>query len=342
MISGRAFSTRLRLTAVPPAALVASLLFPSAAGAVHSYLPNVVSATAAGSFLRADDYRVANIVYRLGVAGRWLCAEQLPLTGLLFHHLAEYESRDRPEAIRRYALNRGVGVLAVVPGSPAAAAGIRAGDVLVAVNGRRFPSPVEIAALAEREQWWPRLVQTEVLIEEQLGSGGAALALLRDGRELNVSITPIMACPARSRLARSRQPDAFADGRYAIMTTRFLRFFRSDDELAVAMAHEVAHNILRHPQQLEAQGVPYGPLRHAGRNRELVRATEEEADRLSIRLLWAAGFDLSIVIPFWRRLHSPLDRWLQIGRSHTSFEERERRLRHAMSELPAAPARPVE
>jgi hypothetical protein len=281
---------------------------------------------------------VASVVYRLGVSGRLLCGEQLPLTGLLFHHLAEYEPRDRQEAILRYALDRGVGILAVVPGSPAAAAGIRAGDVLVAVNGLRFASPTEIANLGEREQWWPRIVESEVLIEEQLRRGETMLALLRDGRELRVSITPNQGCPARSRLARSPQADAFADGRYAIMTTRFLRVFRSDDELAVAMAHELAHNILRHPQQLEAQGVPYGPDRHRGRNRALVSATEDEADRLSIRLLWLAGYDLSVVIPLWRRLYSPLERWLQIGNSHTSFNDRQRRLRQAMSELPAAPA----
>ncbi|MDP8994641.1 MAG: PDZ domain-containing protein, partial [Pseudomonadota bacterium] len=98
------------------------------------------TAAEAGSFLREADHRVAGIVYQLGVAGRDHCPEAFPLTGLSFHHLAEYRPQDRPEAIRRYGLDAGIGVLSVQPGSPAAQAGIAAGDVLVAANGTRFRS----------------------------------------------------------------------------------------------------------------------------------------------------------------------------------------------------------
>lgn len=150
---------------------------------------------------------------------------------------------------------------------------------------------------------------------------------------------PVLGCPARGRLARSNQPNAFADGRYAIMTTKMLDFVAGDDELAVVMAHELAHNILGHPQRLDAQKVPHGILRGFGKNAGRVRVTEEEADRLSLKLLWPAGYDVSAAIPFWRRLYArydpiPIPKFM---RTHPSLGARERMIRQAIDELGARP-----
>jgi hypothetical protein len=296
------------------------------------------AARAPGSFLRDSDHRIVAIVYRLGLAGRAHCPEAFPLTGLAFHHLAEYRPQDRPDAIARYGIDRGPGVLSVVEDSPAARAGLAAGDVLVAANGTSFPSAAAIAAESDPDRWRPQIVASEVLLEDQLRLGPVRLDLIRQGRPLTVTLGSVAGCPARGRLARSGQANAFADGRYAIMTTGFLSFFRTDDELAVALAHELAHNILRHPQQLEAQGVPTGILRHIGRNARLVRATEIEADRLSVRLLAAAGYDLDAIIPFWRRLDARPDSMLQIISAHPGRRTRERVIGEVLAEVRGAAA----
>src|SRR5690242_14189576 len=80
-----------------------------------------------GTTLRDDDLRVGAVAYRLASKGASLCPDKLPLTGLLFHHLGEYRPEDRPVMISRYGLDRGPGLLAVIGGSPAEAAGLRAG-----------------------------------------------------------------------------------------------------------------------------------------------------------------------------------------------------------------------
>jgi hypothetical protein len=320
-------------------ALIAVSLSHSAATAAAEQAQTAPAAvTGPGSFLRPADHRIVSMVYRLGLAGRSHCPEVLPLTGLAFHHLAEYARADRSEAIARYGVDKGPGILSVVESSPAAQAGLAAGDVLLAVNGTPFPSATEIAAEGDPDRWRPRTIASEVMLEEALRGGPARLDMLRQGRPLTVTLTSLPGCPARGRLARSGQANAFADGRYAIMTTRFLNFFRSDDELAVAMAHELAHNILRHPQQLEAQGVPSGGMmRHIGRNARLVRATEIEADRLSVRLLAAAGYDLDAIIPFWRRLYGRPDSILQIISAHPGLGARERIIGEVLAEIRAAP-----
>jgi predicted Zn-dependent protease len=185
------------------------------------------------------------------------------------------------------------------------------------------------------------MVMSEEMLESALRDGTAQIEVLRGGvHRRTVTLASQPGCPARGRLARSGQNNAFADGRYAIMTTGFLGFFRSDEELAVALAHELAHNVLRHPQQLEAQGVPYGMMRHIGRNARLVRATEVEADRLSVRLLAAAGYDLDAIMPFWRRLHGRADSALALISAHPSLRSREAYISAAIAEVrAAAPAR---
>jgi hypothetical protein len=288
---------------------------------------------APGSFLREADHRIVAIVYRLGLAGRALCPEPFPLTGLAFHHLGEYRPQDRPEASARYGVDRGIGILSVVEDSPAAQSGLAAGDVILSVNGSAVPSPAAIAAEPDENRRRALMHAAEERLEEQLGRGPARIEVLRGADVRTVTLGSVAGCPARGRLARSGQDNAFADGRYVIMTTGFLGFFRSEDELAVALAHELAHNILRHPQQLEARGVPNGPMRHIGRNAALVRATEEEADRLSVRLLAAAGYDLGAIIPFWRRVYARPDSILQVISAHPSRRARERIIGDVLTEF---------
>lgn len=313
------------------------------APAVGAQPPGTSAITPApGSYLREADHRIVSIVYRLGLAGRAFCPAPFPLTGLAFHHLAEYRSADRADAIARWGLDRGPGILSVVEGSPAARAGLAAGDVLVSVDGTPFPSATAIAAESNPDRWRPRTVASEELLEDRLRAGPVRLQILRGGRPLAVTLDSIQACPARGRLARSGQDNAFADGRYVIMTTGFLGFFRTEDELAVALAHELSHNILRHPQQLVAQGVPQsGIMRNIGRNARLVRATEIEADRLSVRLLAAAGYDLDAIIPFWRRLYGRPDAILQIISAHPGLRARERIISEVLAEIRGSPPAPA-
>ncbi|HZF94024.1 MAG TPA: M48 family metallopeptidase [Allosphingosinicella sp.] len=300
----------------------------------------VSAASAPGSFLRAPDHRIAAIVYRLGLGGRAHCPSAFPLTGIAFHHLADYRPEDRAEAIARYGLDRGPGILSVIEGSPAAAALLQAGDVIVSVNGNAFPPPAQIAGQRRVRDRRAMIRAAEELFEDHLRRGPATLEVARGAHTRTVKLSPVSGCPARGRLARSGQDSAFADGRYAIMTTDFLDFFRSDDELAVALAHELAHNILGHPQQLREKGVPNSFLRHLGRNARLVRATEVEADKLSVRLLHGAGYDLDSVLPFWRRLLGRLDSRLMVVSAHPGMAARERYLSAEIAAIRgAAPAR---
>jgi hypothetical protein len=308
------------------------------AGTVQAEPPTAGSAGA--SFLRPEDERVAAAVYRLAFAGRAFCPVPFPLTGIAFHHLGEYQPDDRPALARRFGLARGPGILGVVPESPAAAAGLRAGDVLLRINElpvRAGPAPGSAPASAK---WRAGMEAAEDQLEQALRVGPAQLLLLRGGTALvEARLTAVPGCPARVRLARSGQHNAFATRRHVILTSATLAFVASDDELAVVLGHELAHVILGHPERLERERVPKGLLRGVGRNADRIRATEEEADRLGLKLAWAAGYDPAAAIPFWRRYYARFD-GPQLFRTHPSLPARERLIRQILAELEPGPQRP--
>ncbi len=279
------------------------------------------------SSLRPDDLRVATIGYRLASAGHDLCPRLGPLTGLLLHHLAEYDKADRPGLIAQ-GLDRGPGVLAVVADSPADQAGLRAGDVLLAINGKSFMSPSAIAANPDRDVWRPMVEASETVLQEQLAQGPAALTVLRDGQTLSLTLAPRTGCLLRIRLAHSSQQTAVAAGDYVVVSSGLLGVAQNDDELAFTIAHEMAHVVLGHAAWLRAQGVPNGLLREVGRNGARVRETESAADRLGGELTIAAHYDLDRGALILTRL--PPDLGFGIFKGHDSDRDRIRML-HALA-----------
>lgn len=291
-------------------------------------------AHAQGSFLRAEDARVAAIGYRLAVANPALCAKQGPVSGILLHYLAEYAQADRPGLIAG-GMDRGPGVLAVTAGSPGEAAGLRAGDVLLSANGVPFESPAAIAAERDKEIWRARLEAGETRFHAQLAQGPVALSVLRGGQTLARTLTPRTGCPLRIRLTRSGEQKAVADGPYVIVTTALLALARNDDELAFVIGHEMAHIVLGHAELLKAQGVPHGGLmRGFGKNGVRVRATEAAADQLGGELALAAGYDPARGAAILKRL--PPELGFGIFQSHDGDGKRIKAMR-ALVQRHAAP-----
>lgn len=248
---------------------------------------------AEGSSLRPDDLRIATIGYRLATARPGLCPRLAPVSGLLLHHLGDYTPADRP-ALVEGGLDRGPGILSVVADSPAADARLQAGDILVAVDGEPFESPVAIAAIADVKARRAAIEASEGKLLEALERGTVSLTLLRDGTTIQRSLTPVRGCLLRIRLAVSNQRQAVANGDYVIVATGLLALARNDDELAFVIGHEMGHVQLRHRDLLQAARIPRnGALRGFGKNGDLVQRTEAEADVFGGRLAIAAGYDLN-------------------------------------------------
>lgn len=254
-------------------------------------LSGTAPAHAEGTWLREADYRVATLAYRIATAAPRLCPRQGPVSGIAFHHLADYEATDRP-AMAAAGLDRGPGILAVVAGSPADRAGLRAGDVLLAIDGKAFQPPVAIAAAKDRRASRRLTDASETQFNDALAAGPVSLTLWRQGTTLTVRLEPRAGCLYRVRLANSAQRTAVAASPYILVSSAVVSLADNDDELAFLIAHEMAHVVLDHGAQLRAKGIPRdGMARGFGRNGAFVRRTEDEADELGGRMMLAAGMD---------------------------------------------------
>lgn len=252
------------------------------------------------------DQRLATVAHRLAVSGAALCPERQPRAGFTVHHLSQYDSAFQGAAIKAFALDARARVLATAAGGPAERAGLQRNDILLEVDGRMVPSN------DSRTSGSTELVERiQDFVEESFSDGSAEVKISRNGQLQTIQVEAEVGCATRFHLEAAGEPNARADGRNVIATTGLLMFVQNDAQLAAVLAHELAHNILRHPAWLEA----------TGRSGSRVRETEREADRLSIHLLRRAHYDPAAAIHFWQRLgQTRYGRFS--GRDHPGWRQR--------------------
>ena len=273
------------------------------------------------------EQRIATIGHRLAVANRALCRDLEWRLGLVTHAFSQYAPAARPEVASLFGFSSGVAVLAVASGGPAARAGVLAGDIILEVDGQAPPQVGEgdRASFAQAEALLERL-------EDAARDGVVLLQVQRRGRQLGLRIAGEQGCASRFQLRLSDDLNAGADGRYVQISTRVAEFARGDDELAGVAAHELAHNILGHRARLTAAGIQRGLLQNFGRSARLTRETEMEADRLSIRLMHAAGYDPNAAVRYLDRALRHL--WMFAGGTHPPRRQRLAAMQEEIAKLP--------
>ncbi|KQN22933.1 hypothetical protein ASE86_14240 [Sphingomonas sp. Leaf33] len=243
---------------------------------------------------REEDARVADLAFRLATRAALRCPVTVPALGFALQHLTQFELPDRAGLAATLALDRGPGVTLVVPDSPAAVAGMRAGDVLLAVGGTPLPPEEarDLPFVAARAHARADAILDRIDAGARAAAGGAlSISVLREGTTLSLSLAPRPACPSRVHLARSVQRNAFADGTHVFVTTGLLARLRGDDEVAFFLAHEMAHNILGHAAVMRGGDVRRGLGRTLGKSGAIIRGVERDADRLGALMMHDAGLD---------------------------------------------------
>jgi beta-barrel assembly-enhancing protease len=261
-------------------------------------------ATGAPGAARADDAAlrtvqqldqlVTDIGYRLQSHGGDLCARTAPLPGFGLHDLSQYDDTAGARAFFGFS-DRPV-VLAVAKGSAAEAGGLRPGDALLAIDGRAEPPfPAKVAD--------PYAMLGDELgrIEAAAADGALDLDVRRDGKPLTLHLALASGCPSRFITRLTGTISSGADGTYVEINSGMIGFVQTEGQLAAIVAHELAHNILRHRERLDAAGIDRGLLGGIGKSARIVRRAEEEADRLSVYLMDRAGYDPQEAVTFWQR-----------------------------------------
>lgn len=280
-----------------------------------------------------SDLRVATVGYRLLTRNHALCPKRGSATGLVLHSLRQYASAVRDDALREWKFPSPVSVEAIVPGSPAQAAGLRPGDGIEAVNDRRFSPGNEDKANAtsqrdQLEQYLSGLDNT-LLIK---------IYINRDGKSITSDLKPSPACSSRIEVVAGDAIKARSDGKTIQIGQAFAEPL-DDAELAFVLAHELAHTIRDHRETL-ASLESAGTRAAKGQRQSLARQFEDEADLLALHLLQNAGWDPGTAPRFMRTRGREFDLLLP-GGTHRRAAERAKRMEAAIARMPIRLTDPV-
>lgn len=285
--------------------------------------------------LHAQDVEIDAIGYRLAVANAALCPAGGHAPGFSFHTLGQYAPDYRAAAAAMFGLGVQPAVLSVAPASPAERAGLREGDDILSVDG------VSVAAgtIGRRADYAPTAAAL-ALVRRGVADGVARVAIRRGTVTQTIEIRAARACASIFQVVTDGAMNGAADGTYVQISSDLVALAQSSDERAALLAHELAHNILRHRVRLDALSVDRGILAGLGRSGALIRATEIEADRLSVHLLAAAGYDPAKGAAVWQALAARRPQLLNT--THPGWRERERLMAIERARIAAGQGLPAD
>lgn len=234
-----------------------------------------------------------------------LCPKTRRDMGVMIHTEANYPPELRIAARRQLGATNVPSVFLVAPDSPASRAGIEPGDVFL-MDGRPVGPDV---------------------LRDVLDARMVTLTIRRDAREMSVSIEPETICRSRLRLRASTAINAYANGRNITVSTGMMDFTDSDDELALILGHELAHNTMGHIRKV------VGNLILSGFATRYTRPFELESDYVGLYYMVRAGFDPNGVEAFWRRLADVDPRSVNRAKTHPTLPDRYLRLAAAREEI---------
>jgi hypothetical protein len=252
--------------------------------------------------LQRDDQRVADVAWRVASRNADTCLKLWASIGVSLQHISQYEPAYRAAAQAAFGLDgTHPSILAVAQGSPASAANLKPNDTVRAVNGADLGDKSRgLKSAASYDAVSAAMAALEGLPEHR----AAVLSIDRSGQRLEISVTPQNVCRSRVELAPGNAVNANANGLVAQISGRLVNWVESDDELALVIAHEMAHNLLGHPKKLDEKSALSGLATSLGLSGKAQRQMELDADRMGIIMAANAGYNYKIAPDFWARLNS--------------------------------------
>ena len=232
----------------------------------------------------------------------------------------------------------GVVIYTVQKGSPADRAGLKDGDVIMTINNR--PINKGRGDVQKVANWIGGSLKTQSYVE---------MLIHRNQGEKLFKVSGEETCYFPISLQNDESINAFADGERIVLTQGMMRFAGEDNELALVISHEMAHNVMNHLRSKKMNAIPgllldllaaaYGVNTRGALTKAAANAYsqdfETEADYVGLYIMARAGFDIEKAPDFWRRMATINPGGIQGNRavSHPSGPERFLRLEKAVVEI---------
>ncbi len=207
-------------------------------------------------------------------------------------------------AEKLFGLDDRLQVVGVLANSGAQRAGLARGDKLVSVEGSAIPGGKN----AER--------QAAALLAPMVGRKASVNAVvLRNGASIPLTINLTRACAYSVELGNADNINAYSDGRRVMITRGMINFAQSDEELALVLAKEMAHNSLLHPAKQKTSATAadiidnllrirpdMSGMSGAAGMRPMPQELDAAADVLALYMVARAGYRYEQAPRFWEKL----------------------------------------
>lgn len=289
--------------------------------------------------------RLQAVAAKVVVSGTDLCAEKVaPYYGIHVWNEDYFQKEWKVAAQSRYGLTAQVHVSNVAAGSAGEKAGLKEGDIIQSVNGWLPPYGKE----------GPQKLSEKLT---EFGKTGAPVefVVLRATEEVKVSVVPSQACDFKVHLSPDDVKNAYADGKNIVINKGMMDFFKSDEEIALVVSHELAHNSMKHIDAKKKNatiaglfGLLLDVAAAAGgvnTNGDFTRLAsnaggsaysvefEQEADYVGLYFMAKAGYKIDDAPNFWRRMATSNAQSISMKTSHPTHPERFVALETAVKEI---------
>jgi len=243
--------------------------------------------------------RLERISGRLRSANRSLCPRTFRDPGFTVHTLEDYAPRLQIVAESLLGVSpNGLYIRSIRRGSPAEDADIEVGDRILKLNGQAIPSG-------------PTMKRFYGALSRGAFGGIKTRLSLRtsEGVDYKTTLKSETMCNYPTSVFYSNAVNGHTNGDEIFITTALMQVVADDVNLALIVAHEMAHAIANHMEQTPSQ------------------ALELEADRMALIMLERAGYDIESAITYWADAVHPHREHQDKSMSHPTIEARYKNFR---------------
>ena len=239
-----------------------------------------------------------------------------------------------------------VSIINIVENSPADKAGLTVGDIILELEGFTFPEGKN--ALKKISKHFKDFEEKEI----------KKIKIDRNGEILRFDINQSKICNYPIIFTQDKIVNAYADGKSIIMTQGMVDYAKDDNEIALVIAHELAHNDRGHLDAkkkntlimgsigfiLDLMTIYYsgGTAGGDAQNTEMWSKIgseaysvefEKDADYGGVYYAYRAGYDISNVKNFWERIGSENPKQIAISSTHPATAERYLQIEKTVEEI---------
>ena len=277
------------------------------------YIPRTKNELAFAAILnehRAYNTRLQKVAAPLLKANAALCPRTTRDIGMSVHTLSDYQPQLQPFAEVLMGASDRLSVRTVRSGSPADKAGLTIGDKIIGINDAYMPGGFTVQRFFN------------IASQNAYKNGRTKLKVLRGDGRLDIEVTPETICDYPVNVFFNEKANGHTDGKQILITSELMKTVPDDVNLALIIAHEMAHAIKGHSRK--------------------EKALELKADRMALVMMSRAGYDIDRAIAYWKDAAHPHADFQKSSKTHPSITERYKNFRQEQMRIKALKSRGKE